>query len=144
MKNYTSTWWANLMLRHILYVPHDYFCFLNNAETLELILYLLMHLLMMLEFVKCDKKNRCRRIMRGDRYQLISTVYTVIKANNHFNSWSLLWFWRLAYLGYFWRSNYCICWWKFIPHIIQFLLLNFLPNLEDKWCVIMPIITYLT
>ena len=51
-----------------------------------------------------------------------------------------MWFWRLAVLRYFRESNYCFCWWKSILHIIQFPLLNFLPNLEDSWYVVMPVI----
>lgn len=39
------------MLRHILCLPHGYFCFLNTRQRN----YLLMHLVM-LEFVKCGKK----------------------------------------------------------------------------------------
>lgn len=39
------------MLRHILCLPHGYFCFLKTRQRN----YLLMHLVM-LEFVKCDKK----------------------------------------------------------------------------------------
>lgn len=72
------------MLRHILCLPHGYFCFLKTRQRN----YPLMHLVMS-EFVKCDKKM----LKDNERRQvLISTVYPVIKANDSFISCALMGF----------------------------------------------------